>query len=286
MKRIIILFVVLGFLMNCAGFAQNCGEEFECGDAYGLTPAYSRFFSKVTGNKFIAEQIARIIIRNNLKKIADGDFDIKSEFFSARDMKAGRFKSFKINGKNINISGMYLTSLNLETICDFNYLYIDKDWKITIIEDLPMTFDFTVSQDDLNKTVQSENYIKLLNDINQFTGGLFFVKSNSFKIKNDKIYCVMKITLPFVHSTQEIVFYSGLKVQNGQIKLANAHIMNKNFMLNAEKFSDILNYINPLDFSVKLQENKNVKINVKNIYIENDLIKSDGTIVLLKDLIE
>ena len=286
MKRKFVFCILAVFLMYGSVFAQNCNEEFLCKDAYELTPSYSRFLSKVTGNKFLSEQIAQIIIKNNLKKIADGNFDIKTEFFSARDMKAGRFKSLEIKGKNININGMYLTALNLKTICDFNYLYIDKDWNMTVIEDLPMTFDFTITQDDLDKTVLSESYIKMLNDINRHMGVFFTVQSNSFKIKNEKLYCTMKIVLPFVRKPQEIVFYSGLKVQDGQIKFTDARILNKSFSLNAKKLLNILNYINPLDFSVIIQENKNVKINVKNIYIQNNEIKSDGTIVLLKDLID
>ena len=119
MKRLVICISTLGMLLGSQVWAQSCGQEFVCKEEYNLTPAYSRFFSKITGNKFLAEKIAQSIIRKNIEKNAEGDFSVKLKSYSARDMKAGRFQSFELNGKNVVLEGVYLSTFNLKTICDF-----------------------------------------------------------------------------------------------------------------------------------------------------------------------
>lgn len=285
MKRLVILFTAIVLLLGSAVFSADCNGEFKCPVENCLTPSYSRFFSKVTGNKFLAEKIAQAIIRKNIKKNAEGDFCVKLKSYSARDMKAGRFKSFEIKGKNIDIDGIYISQFNLKTICDFNYISLDKDWNMTVVEDVPMKFDFIITQEDLNKTMQSSEYMRLLNDIDLLGGGFFSIASTNLKIKDDKIYYVMHIAIPFVRGTQEVVLCANLKVVDGNIQFADAEFLNKDFILKADKLSKILNYINPLDFSVKILENKDAKLNIKNVSVADNKISVDGTLVLMKDII-
>jgi len=284
MKKLVSLIIMTLLLVGTSSFAANCTEEFQCKEEHALTPSYSRFFSKITGNNFLAEKIAQSIIRKNIKKNADGDFRVKLKSYSARDMRAGRFKTFEVNGKNVNMDGIYLSEFNLKTVCDFNYIYIDKDWNMTVVDDVPMTFDITITQDDLNKTMASKDYLRMLSDVNKLGAGIFTIDSTSLKIKGDKIYYVMKIAIPFVRNTQDIVICAGLKVVNGDIKFADAKILNKEYALNIDKLTKVLNYINPLDFSVKILENKDAKLNIKNVSTTEGKISIDGTIVLLKEI--
>ena len=286
MKKLLVIFAMLGLVFGNSVFATTCADNFECKEPYDLTPGYSRFFSKITGNKFLTEKIAQSVIRKNIKKSAQGDFSVKLKAYSARDMRAGRFQSFALHGKNVTMEDVYLSEFNLKTICDFNYIYLDKDWNMTVMEDMPMTFDIVVTQDDLNKTMQSKNYVRLLNDVNKLGGGFFSINSTSLKIKHDKIYYILKIAIPFVKNTQDVVICAGLKVENGNIKFANAAIMNKDYAVNVDKLTAILNYVNPLDFSVKVLENKDAKVNIKNVSVANNKISVDGTVVLLKEAVK
>ncbi len=270
---------------NAVWAVKNCGEEFKCQEESGLSPTYSRFFSKITGNNFLAEKIAQAIIRKNIKKNAEGDFSVRLKSYSAKDMKAGRFKSFELRGKDINLDGIYFSSFNMKTICDFNYISLDKDWNMTIVDDVPLRFDITMTQDDLNKTMTSKEYTRLLQDISMLGGGFFTIESTSLKIKNNKIYYILHIAIPFVRGTQEVALSAGLQVLDGDIKFADVELLNKNFILKSDKLSSILNYINPLDFSVEILENKDARLNVKNVLIEDEKILIDGTVVLLKDII-
>ena len=105
-------------------------------------------------------------------------------------------------------------------------------------------------------------------------------------IKNDKIYYILKYAIPFVRKPQEVVISAGLTVKNGDIRFADARILNKDFKLKAEKLSSVLNYINPLDFSVKILENKDARLNIKDVSIADNKITVDGTVILLKDIIK
>ncbi len=285
MKKLVTLLICLLFF-NTVQASSNCYEEFKCPEETGLTSSYSRFFSNLTGNKFLAEKIAQAIIKKNIKKTAQGDFSVKIKSYSATDMKAGRFKSFELNGKDVNFEGIYLSEFNLKTICDFNYINLDKDWNMTVVNNLPMTFDLTITDADLNKTMSTEEYTRVLNDINMLGSGLFTIESSELRIKNDKIYYILKYAIPFVRKPQEVVISAGLTVKNGDIRFADARILNKDFKLKAEKLSSVLNYINPLDFSVKILENKDARLNIKDVSIADNKITVDGTVILLKDIIK
>lgn len=285
MKKLVTLLICLLFF-NTVQASSNCYEEFKCPEETGLSSSYSRFFSNLTGNKFLAEKIAQAIIKKNIKKTAQGDFSVKIKSYSATDMKAGRFKSFELNGKDVNFEGIYLSEFNLKTICDFNYINLDKDWNMTVVNNLPMTFDLTITDADLNKTMSTEEYTRVLNDINMLGSGLFTIESSELRIKNDKIYYILKYAIPFVRKPQEVVISAGLTVKNGDIQFADARILNKDFKLKAEKLSSVLNYINPLDFSVKILENKDARLNIKDVSIADNKITVDGTVILLKDIIK
>ena len=283
MKKTVILLMMLALFVGNSVTAVNCADGVTCKEEYDLTPSYSRFFSHITGNNFLAEKIAQSVIRKNIKKTVDGDINVKIKSYSARDMRAGRFKSFEVNGKNVQVEGVSISKFSLKTICDFNYIHIDKDWNMTVMDDVPMQFDIVITQDDLNKTMASQDYMRMLSDVNKLGGGIFSIESTNLKIKHNKIYYVMKIAVPFVRKTQDVVICTGLKVTDGEIEFADAKILNKEYALNVDKITKILNYVNPLDFSVKILENKDAKLTIKNVSIEDNKISADGILLLLKE---
>lgn len=65
--------------------------------------------------------------------------------------------------------------------------------------------------------------------------------------------------------------------------MANTNFVNDNVALDIHKFSKLLNYINPLDFSAKILENKNARVSIQNVHILNGKIDIDGKITVLKD---
>lgn len=283
MKKIILSFVLLLAVQGVQ--AQDC-STLKCPAPYDLTSGFSRGMSTVTGQKFLSEKIGEKLVKKAIKKnITSGDIKVNLDAYSARDLKAGRFKSLEINGKNVDIQGVYISSFNAKTLCNFNYIANDKRGNYIVKEDIPASFNAIITEEDLNKTMLSSDYKRMIDDINSIGGNLniFQITSTNIKLKNDKMYYVLKYSMPFVRKTKELVITANLKVENGQIELANTSFLNNSMALDVDKLSKLINYINPLDFSAKILENKDAKFNIETVNISNGKITIDGNMTILKD---
>lgn len=283
MKKIILSFVLLLAVQGVQ--AQDC-SILKCPAPYDLTSGFSRGMSTVTGQKFLSEKIGEKLVKKAIKKnITSGDIKVNLDAYSVRDLKAGRFKSLEINGKNVDIQGVYISSFNAKTLCNFNYIANDKRGNYIVKEDIPASFNATITEEDLNKTMLSSDYKRMIDDINSIGGNLniFQITSTNIKLKNDKMYYVLKYSMPFVRKTKELVITANLKVENGQIELANTSFLNNSMALDVDKLSKLINYINPLDFSAKILENKDAKFNIETVNISNGKITIDGNMTILKD---
>ena len=260
MKKIILSFVLLLAVQGVQ--AQDC-STLKCPAPYDLTSGFSRGMSTVTGQKFLSEKIGEKLVKKAIKKnITSGDIKVNLDAYSVRDLKAGRFKSLEIDGKNVDIQGVYISSFNAKTLCNFNYIANDKKGNYIVKEDIPASFNAIITEEDLNKTMLSSDYKRMIDDINSIGGNLniFQITSTNIKLKNDKMYYVLKYSMPFVRKTKELVITANLKVENGQIELANTSFLNNSMALDVDKLSKLINYINPLDFSAKILENKDAKL--------------------------
>ena len=275
-KIILILALLVSPVFAC--------DSLNCSKPYDMTSKTSQFFSKVTGQNFLAEQIAGKLIKKAVKKnIESGNIKASLKSFSVRDLKAGRFKTIEISGKDVNVQGIYITYFKAKTLCDFNYIVEDKNKDLIIKEDIPMAVSAVITEDDLNKTMNSSDYKRLVGDINNLIGSfnIFQINSTSVKLKNNKMYYIMKYSLPFARKSKQAVLSADICVENGKLKMKNTELINCNIDVNA--VSKILNYINPLDFSVKILENKDAKFNIQNVTIADGKINMDGKITILKD---
>ena len=283
MKKIILSFVLLLAVQGVQ--AQDC-STLKCPAPYDLTSGFSRGMSTVTGQKFLSEKIGEKLVKKAIKKnITSGDIKVNLDAYSVRDLKAGRFKSLEINGKNVDIQGVYISSFNAKTLCNFNYIANDKRGNYIVKEDIPASFNAIITEEDLNKTMLSSDYKRMIDDINSIGGNLniFQITSTNIKLKNDKMYYVLKYSMPFVRKTKELVITANLKVENGQIELANTSFLNNSMALDVDKLSKLINYINQLDFSAKILENKDAKFNIETVNISNGKITIDGNMTILKD---
>lgn len=278
MKKIVL---ILALLFGSTCFAQ-C--EVQCTPSYGLTSGVSRFFSVVTGQNFLAEKIGGALIKKAVKKeINSGTIKANLDSYSVRDLKAGKFKSIEITGKNVDAQGVFISHFHLKTLCDFNYIVDDKKGNVVVKEDIPMALDVEITEQDLNNTMNSADYKRVIDDVNKLAGGFFEINSTYVKLKNNKMYYVIKYNLPFVRKTKEVVLVADLCVDKGKIVLANTSFAGSNSSFDINKFSKLLNYINPLDFSAKILENKDAKVSIKNVKINNGKILMDGVLTVLKD---
>ena len=131
----------------------------------------------------------------------------------------------------------------------------------------------------------SESYKKLLNKLNSVGSsyGLFWINGTGVKIKDNKFYYVLNVAIPFVKKPQNLVIASDLSAVNGQIDFTNTKLVNSKFSLDLKKIDGIINYLNPLDFSLNILENKDARVTVQTVKIENNKIETSGYFVVPKD---
>lgn len=268
-----------------AGMASAKTCTYNCVQPYDLSSGASRFMSTVTGSNFLAKQVAKVILKKELKKNMDGKFKVSVDSYSVKDLKKGIFKTISIKGTDVNAEGVYVSEFNVHTLCNFNYIAMTDSNDPIFKEDLPMAFQFVLTEDNLNKTMESSDYRKVLDDLNRLGGnlGLFKVNSSKIKIKDNKFYYVLKIAIPFVKNTQEVVLMSDLKAVNGEVDFTNTKLMNSRVSIDLGKIDRIINYLNPLDFSLNILENKDAEVMVQNIKIKDNRIIVDGFFVIPKD---
>lgn len=282
MKKILsVIFMMTMF----AGMASAKTCTYNCVQPYDLSSGASRFMSTVTGSNFLAKQVAKVILKKELKKNMDGKFKVSVDSYSVKDLKKGIFKTISIKGTDVNAEGVYVSEFNVHTLCNFNYIAMTDSNDPIFKEDLPMAFQFVLTEDNLNKTMESSDYRKVLDDLNRLGGnlGLFKVNSSKIKIKDNKFYYVLKIAIPFVKNTQEVVLMSDLKAVNGEVDFTNTKLMNSRVSIDLGKIDRIINYLNPLDFSLNILENKDAEVMVQNIKIKDNRIIVDGFFVIPKD---
>lgn len=285
MKKIL---AILGILMlgGTSGFAA-C-DEFMCPSNFQLSNGFSRGLSTITGTNLLATKTAQTILKNQIQKEAQGDFDVKLKSFSLSDLKAGRFKSLEITGKNIVADDVYLSMLKLKTICDYNYIVVDSKNKTTTFkEDFGMAFATTITETDLNNTMNANGYKSLIDEINGIgkSYGLFDITNSQAKLKNNKFMYIMQVQIPIINAKQKIVIASDVNVNNGKLYLSHTHILNNFFSVDLSNLSSVINRLNPLNFSLSILENKEATLTVREAVIKDNKIDIDGTIIVLKDVV-
>lgn len=279
MKKIILLLGIL-LLSNCAVLA-DC--EYTCVSPYDTNNKFMSTLSTITGAKFTSEQIAKAIFKKEIAKIATGDkIKINISSYSAKDLKNGIFKSMSITGKNVVIDGVHLSEIDMHTLCDFNYIK-QKGKDVTIVEDMPLSVSFKMSEEDINNTMKTDKYKKVIEDVNRIGLGGIKISSTSVNIKSNKFYYNIGISIPFIKAEKNISIGADLKVKNGEIDFENTKLSSGTLNLDLSKIDFILNYLNPLDFSVKILDNRNAKVSIKNIDISNNVISTEGIAIVSKD---
>lgn len=282
MKKIVLL---LGMLMlaNTASYAV-C--EYECVAPYDMNSKWRTFASAATGFNSITEKKVESVFKKEVLKIASADeLKVDLESYSPKDLKNGIFKSMSLNGTNVVINDISLSSLALQSLCDFNYIQTEGS-NVLFKEAFPMSFDLSMTSDDINKTMQNDKYKKIIRDLNALGknyGAGIQVSSTRTAIKNNKFYYIIGFDIPFVPNEQKLVIQADLKVKNGKIDYNNTKLVSGHFTMDLKKVDFIMKYLNPLDFSVNILKNKDAKVTVKDVDLVGGKIIANGVIVIPKD---
>ena len=146
-----------------------------------------------------------------------------------------------------------------------------------------MTYAYDIQLDDesINAALENAGYNKVLAKVNRIASPLFVVKGVKTKIKDDKLYIITDYNLPLaITKDRSFVAQSDFEVVNGKIKAKNVHIDTAYGNLGLNKVANLINYLNPLEFTVDILENSGQKTTIENVNIVDNKVKVSGKIYI------
>lgn len=283
-KKLIALLTTI-MLTSSITFADDLTQF--CAQPYDMSMKGTKFLTAITGMNFLSRAIANSVVKSELKKSTGAKgFKVKMNSFSAKDLAAGRFRGLDISGDNLDFDCVYVTQFNANTVCDFNYVKVTtKDIKFK--ENFIMKYNMTISDVDLRKTLLSKNYLTFLNSLNIKVGpmNLMELKDVDVKLKADKFYFILKMNNQIFGRNVPVTLNmsSKMKIENGQFKVSEVTFENFNQKISLTQLTNVLNLINPLNFTVDVLNNKNTKLALNNFDIKGNKIMLDGTVFVPKN---
>lgn len=284
------LILILMFVFASIFFAESCYAKCDyyqhCPEkGYNKSSSGQQKFSNKIGVTALAEKIAEKRIREELREATNQKFDVDVKSYSFWGFLKGRFKSISISGENLDINGVYLTSLELKTLCDYNSVRMRKK-TIQFKENMVVRFIAVIDDDDLSKTIHTSGYLDKLNCVDVKGCGITFFKLEGagVEIKNNKLYFKVKITSQlFLPKPLEVVLETDLKAENGRIVFTRVNLGDLAKGVDLSKVASQLEAMNPLAFSLNLLENKNTKMCINSVDIVSDKIIIEGNVFIPKN---
>lgn len=264
MKKFLVVLLLL-----CAPAVWS--EEL-CPTTYELTSGWAKFASRASGSNFIHTTILERYLAKQISKKLGGNFDIKIDSFSTPDLKEGKFRSVQAVGQNLQIDKLSVSKATLNSICTFNQIEKTDNSQYRFVTDFPANLTIELSAADLNQITQTTDYKKMLREINSSLMGFLSIERINFDIKNNKLWYDLTFSTPFSPKKQSVKVGTGLSLKNNDINVENLETSGKSAILKILSMSNALNYVNPLDFSVKILENSRINADIKEVSINEDKI--------------
>lgn len=287
MKKIIIMFAILiGFNpVFASDFTQYCSSNTASSTFLGS-------LESITGINFIARNIFEGQIASAAKKETGSKFNVDIDSFFGVNVLNGEFRNLKASSNNFNYDGISASKVDIETVCPYNKIGIDNG-KVVFKENMVLKYVTEITQEDLTKIASSSKYAKIINKINsdKTLSSLVKITSSDIKLNNDKLVLNYAVTpllnqgilshLPIATKTLNLSFSTGLKAENGELKLCNFGLNSKKIGIDA--LLPLINKFNPLSYGIKLGQTNKGTVEVQNVTIANSKIKVDGMVLLPKD---
>ncbi len=285
MKKIIFL-MILAFVVqnaNAKDYTQYCSTK---------TPnkTFTGVLASTSGLNLLSRNVIENEISGRLKKELNSKFDVKINNFYGTNILNGSFRNLSATTKQINYGGFYLSDIKAKTLCEYNQVEY-KDKKIIFKENMVLKYASTITQEDLNNTINSTEYKKIIEKMNkdEYISSIFKIEPSKLEISDNGISMQYSILpLPKLNSSIVKNFLQPIKVNiSGNLKAKDGQIELCDLTLNSKKANlippSIINLLNPLNYNISVQKDKNGKLDIDNIAIKDKKIQIDGHIVILKD---
>ncbi len=231
-----------------------------------------------------AEGIAEHSIKKALKKETGANFKVNFEGYTLESMKKGIFKEIELSGKDVVVEDINIPYVHLKSLSDYNYVDYTKN-PIEYKSDMTFAYDLLLSEESMNTALQHGNYKTVLGNINNLAYPMFEVKGVSTKIRNNKLYILIEYNFPIAPSPKNKIFVasSGFEVKNGKIRAVNVSLDSAYGKISLSRVANLLNLLNPLEFTMELLDSKECDANIENVNIVDNKVKIDGKIYVKGD---
>lgn len=216
MKKILILFVLFLFAQGAFArdFYQYCSTNSPNRNISGTLASFSGFNG-------ITRNIAENQIKKEIKKETGSEFKIKIENFFASNILKGEIKSIKATSKKYGHDGIYLSDINVQTICSYNHLDY-KENKLYFKENMVLKYETYLTDDDLAKTIDSQKIDKTIALILKKVSKHNIISSLAKSLK------ILAIPVKIDDNNNGKLYIEEIKTSQSKIKLTGYIVILKN----------------------------------------------------------
>ncbi len=227
-------------------------------------------------NPFVEHMISKAI-KQSLKKELKGNYKVKFSGYTLASINSGVFKYMEITGEDFVINDIPIPYTNIKTLSDYNRINY-KQTPIVVESDIELEILTKLSEESINEALKSEEYMKVLRQINKKAFPVFTLSGVKVKIKGERVYIIMSYNFPLAPREKDRTFMvsSKFKILNDEIKSYDVAFNEKYGNLPIDKVNNLVNLVNPLNFTLKLIDEKNCDCKIENIKIEDDIIAING----------
>lgn len=283
MKRFILSMFLI--LTSATQAFAGCDYLNQCPEHnYSNVSKTAQFFSKATGSTYLAEQFAQNLIEGELKKATGQDFKAEVKAISFGDLTEGKFKSLSITGKNIVIQGFYLSSLKLNTVCDYNSVDVMAK-PIKFRENMVVNISAEISGSDLKNTLELGGYADKVNNADLTSIGIakYKVYTSTINIENNKLYFSINATPVIVYPPLDVSIGADIKIDDGRITASRIDMLNLYTGFDLTSLANLTSLLKNLNYPINIFDNAQSKLQIQKLNIVGDKILLDGIIYIPKN---
>jgi len=243
-----------------------------------LSQEYLQSTNHFTITKPFTEFAVKRSIKAALKKETKANFDVKFEGYTTSSIKKGIFKYIELKGNDVNYHDIVIPYVYLKSLTDYNYVDYTQT-PMVFKSDMTYEYELLLSEDAINYALKDSDYKKVLTKVNRIASPLFVINDVSVKVIDNKMYIVTSYNFPIARGKDRtFVAQSDFEIVDGQIKAKNVSIDTAYGNLGLNKVANLINYLNPLDFTLNLLDDNKHNGTIESINIVDNNVKVSGKI--------
>ena len=285
MKKFIILIALLLSFMPVYAADCSSADTMICPAVPKVNGPISATFSRITGMNAIIEATLESQVKKQLNKALTGDFKVEITPFGAKSMLQGKFKKISFHSDSAYLEGIYLSNITAESLCGYNH-FIYKNSQVYTNENFLMGFSADITSDDLQKSISTPQYLKLMNSMNVSMGNisLFKIFDPRAEIKNNRLVFSLRVASPLTFNEPKLISTSmGIAVENGQFVFTDVKTTPGLSSANLNTILPIINKLNPFVFHAGILNNPDSIIKIKDVNFSDNKIIVKGLVIVPKN---